>query len=85
MAHFAKINEQKMVMEVLVIGNEQVDNLPFPESEAVGQAFIASCNITGEWLQTSYNGNFRSNFAGIGYIYNAEIDEFIAPIVEESV
>ena len=79
MAHFAKINEQKMVVEVLVIGNEQVDNLPFPESEPVGQAFIASCNITGEWLQTSYNGNFRGRFAGIGSYYDAELDKFVAP------
>ena len=79
MAHFAKINEQKMVVEVLVIGNEQVDNLPFPESEAVGQAFIASCNITGEWLQTSYNGNFRKQYCGTGYYYNAEADVFVAP------
>ncbi len=85
MAHFAKINEQKIVVEVLVIGNEQVDNLPFPESEAVGQAFITSCNITGEWLQTSYNGNFRGRYAGIGYTYDVELDAFIAPIVEESV
>jgi hypothetical protein len=79
MAHFAKINEQKMVVEVLVIGNEQVDNLPFPESEAVGQAFIASCNITGEWLQTSYNGNFRERFAGIGSYYDVELDKFVVP------
>ena len=79
MAHFAKINEQKMVVEVLVIGNEQVDNLPFPESEPVGQAFIASCNITGEWLQTSYNGNFRERFAGIGSYYNAELNKFVVP------
>jgi hypothetical protein len=79
MAHFAKINEQKRVVEVLVIGNQQVDNLPFPDSEPIGQAFIASCGINGEWLQTSYNGNFRSKFAGIGNYYNAELDEFVVP------
>ena len=79
MAHFAKINEQKRVVEVLVIGNQQVDDLAFPDSEPVGQAFIASCGIMGEWLQTSYNGNFRSKFAGIGDYYNAELDEFVVP------
>ena len=76
MAHFAQINEQKMVVEVLVIGNEQVDDLPFPDSEPVGQAFIASCNIAGEWLQTSYNGNFRVNFAGIGDYFDPSIGEY---------
>jgi hypothetical protein len=79
MAHFAKINEQNIVVEVLVIGNQQVDDLPFPDSEPIGQAFIASCNIAGEWLQTSYNGNFRGKFAGIGSYYNAELDEFVVP------
>ena len=79
MAHFAQINEQKMVVEVLVIGNEQVDDLPFPDSEPIGQAFIASCGITGEWLQTSYNGNFRGRYAGIGFTYDEESDTFVAP------
>ncbi|ANH49421.1 hypothetical protein uvFWCGRAMDCOMC449_01 [Freshwater phage uvFW-CGR-AMD-COM-C449] len=79
MAHFAKISEQKMVVEVLVIGNQQVDDLPFPDSEPVGQAFIASCGITGEWLQTSYNGNFRGKFAGIGDYYDVELDKFVVP------
>lgn len=83
MAHFAQINEQKMVVEVLVIGNEQVDNLPFPESEPVGQAFIASCGITGEWLQTSYNGNFRNIFAGIGDYFDASIGKYGAFVTQE--
>jgi len=82
MAHFAKINEQKMVTEVIVIANANVDNLPFPESEPIGQAFIASCNIDGEWLQTSYNANFRNIFAGIGDFFDAtlgEYGEFVPP------
>jgi hypothetical protein len=81
MAHFAQINAQKMVTEVLVIGNAQVDDLPFPESEPVGQAFIASCNITGEWLQTSYSGSFRVNYAGIGDYFDASIGEYGAFVV----
>ena len=83
MAHFAKINEQKMVVEVLVIGNEQVDDLPFPDSEPIGQAFIASCGITGEWLQTSYNDSFRVKFAGIGDHYDEDSDSFVAPQVPQ--
>ena len=76
MAHFAQINEQNIVTEVLVIGNAQIDDLPFPDSEPVGQAFIASCNITGQWLQTSYNANFRLKFAGIMDHFDASIGEY---------
>lgn len=82
MAHFAKINQQKMVTEVIVIANIDTDNLPFPESEPVGQAYIASCNIDGKWLQTSYNANFRNIFAGIGDFFDAtlgEYGEFVPP------
>jgi len=76
MAHFAQIDEQKMVTEVIVIANAEVDNLPFPESEPVGQAFIASCNIGGEWLQTSYNANFRNIYGGIGDYFDATLGEY---------
>lgn len=81
MAHFAQINNN-VVSEVIVIANADCDNLPFPDSEPVGQAFIASLGITGDWLQTSYNGNFRGCYAGIGYTYDAllgEYGEFVAP------
>jgi len=86
MAYFARINEQKMVVEVLAINNTDVDNLPFPASEPIGQAFIASCNIDGEWLQTSYNANFRSIYAGVGYYFDAtlgEYGEFVPPTPDE--
>lgn len=70
------------VDEVIVVANADCDNLPFPESEPVGQAFIASLGITGDWLQTSYNGNFRGCYAGIGYTFDASLGqygEFLAP------
>jgi hypothetical protein len=78
MAHFAQVNNN-VVSEVIVISNDDCDNLPFPESEPVGQAYIASLGIEGEWLQTSYNNNFRGTYAGIGYTYDAVLDEFVAP------
>ena len=81
MAYFAEI-ENNIVLQVIVIANDDVDNLPFPDSEPIGQAFIASLGIAGEWLQTSYNGNFRGTYAGIGYTYDAslgEYGEFVAP------
>jgi hypothetical protein len=79
MAHFAQVTEN-VVTEVIVIANSDIDDLPFPESEPVGQAYIASLGIAGEWLQTSYNGNFRGCYAGNGYTYNATTDEFIPPV-----
>ncbi len=75
MAHFAKMYNNKVV-EVIVISNEVCDDLPFPESEPLGQAFIASIDIAGEWLQTSYNNNFRKQYAGIGYTFDANLGEY---------
>jgi hypothetical protein len=81
MAHFAKV-ENGIVGQVIVVNNEALGDLEFPESEAVGQAFIASLGLGGEWKQTSYNGNFRGKYAGAGMSYDAELDEFVAPVVE---
>ena len=80
MAHFAKIDETNIVQEVIVVNNSNVDNLPFPESEPVGQAFIASIGIGGTWLQTSYNNNFRGTYAGIGFYYDSILDVFQEPV-----
>ena len=89
MAHFAKIDENNIVQDVIVISNEDCGFLEFPESEPVGQAYIASCGIEGNWLQTSYNtfGNqhsygkdpFRANYATRGSIYDPEYDVFYSP------
>lgn len=80
MAHFAKV-ENGIVQQVIVVSNSDCGNKEFPESETVGQAFIASLGFDGEWLQTSYNANFRGVYAGIGFIWNGT--DFVAPIVEE--
>ena len=79
MAHFVQMNGSTCG-QVIVINNEVLDNKPFPESEPIGIAFCKS--ILGEdtdWLQTSYNNNFRGRYAGSGMIYNAELDEFLLP------
>lgn len=78
MAHFAQVTND-IVKDVIVISNEDCNDLPFPASEPVGQAFIASLGLIGEWLQTSYNGNFRGCYAGIGYRYDIATDTFNAP------
>ena len=81
MAHFAKINSQtNLVVEVNVVNNSDIGNLPFPESESVGIEFLGPWNTSGTyWKQTSYNGNFRKNYAGIGHTYDAGRDAFISP------
>jgi hypothetical protein len=79
MAHFAQIDESNTVTQVIVVSNDDCGGGDFPSSEAPGQAFIASIGLSGTWKQTSYNGNFRAHYAGIGYTYDAELDAFIAP------
>jgi hypothetical protein len=81
MAHFALIDDTNIVREVIVIANDDCGGGDFPESEPIGQAFIAALGLPGTWLQTSYHGNFRKRYAGIGYNYDSDIDEFVAPVV----
>ena len=78
MAHFALVTNS-IVVQVIVVANSDCGGGEFPESEPIGQAFIASLGLDGNWLQTSYHANFRGAYAGIGYTYDAELDEFVAP------
>ena len=85
MAHFARV-ENNIVREVIVINNEVLENKPFPESEPIGIAFCKSLyGADTEWLQTSYNSNFRGRYAELGDIYDPELNIFTTPIVEETV
>ena len=77
MAHFAKINTDGVVEQVIVVRNEDMLDVSGKESEAVGQAFIASIGLEGTWVQTSYNNSFRGRFAGLGMRYDAALDEFV--------
>jgi len=82
MAHFAQVTDN-IVEKVIVINNDDCGGGDYPDSEATGQAFIASIGIEGEWLQTSYHGNFRGQYAGQGMTYDPTIDEFVSPQEEE--
>ena len=82
MAHFAKI-ENDVVTQVIVVDDKDCNGGDFPDSESAGNAFVNSIGLTGTWKQTSYNGNFRGKYAGIGDKYDSELDEFISPVVEE--
>lgn len=77
MAHFAEIDENNIVLRVLVVDNTL---------EADGADFLANTlGLGGTWLQTSYNGNIRKNYAGIGFLYDPLRDAFIAPEPEGSI
>jgi hypothetical protein len=77
MAHFAEIDSQGTVLRVIVVhNNELMDN--GGESESKGIAFCQSL-FGGNWVQTSYNANFRKNYAGEGFTYDAQRDAFIPP------
>ena len=77
MAHFAKI-EDNIVTQVIVVDNSDILDESNNESEALG---IKICQdlLGGTWVQTSYNGNIRKNYAGIGYTYDSSRDAFIEP------
>ena len=79
MAHFAQLDENNTVTQVIVVANEEL-MLDGVENETKGIMFCKS--LFGEdtrWVQTSYNGNKRKNYAGIGYTYDPVNDWFFAP------
>ena len=78
MAHAARI-EDGIVREVIVVP----DDLDATESDAAIASYIHGIGLTGTWIRTSYNGNMRGCYAGIGYTYDSENDVFVAPVVED--
>lgn len=78
MAHFAEIDQFGKVKRVIVVSNADTSDASGVEKEHIGAAFCERL-FGGTWKQTSYNGNFRKNYAGIGYSYDANIDAFVPP------
>lgn len=78
MAHFAELDETNVVKQVIVVDNNELLDENGNELETKGIAFCQSL-FGGNWIQTSYNGTIRKNFAGIGYVYNPVIDAFHLP------
>lgn len=78
MATFAKLNENNNVIDVVSISNDVlvIDGI---ESEQAGINFLTELYGHGLWKQTSYNRNFRKNYAGVGYKYDPDFDAFIPP------
>ena len=78
MAHFAELDLDNIVKRVVVIDNNDLLDGDGVEQESLGVAFCEQL-FGGTWVQTSYNGNIRKNYAGVGYTYNSSLDAFIPP------
>jgi hypothetical protein len=78
MAHFAELDSNNVVLRVIVVGNKDTADANGVEKEHIGAAFCERL-FGGNWKQTSYNGNKRKNYAGIGYTFDATRDAFIPP------
>mgnify|MGYP003114399707 CR=1 FL=1 len=80
MAHFAELDENNVVIRVVVVDNSQILDSEGNESEAIGISFLRNFyNNNANWKKTSYNGNIRKNFAGIGLTYDESLDAFVWP------
>ena len=80
MAHFAQLDSNNVVTQVIVVSNDDITDSNGNEVESIGVAFCQKL-LGGDtnWKQTSYNNNMRTRYAGIGYSYNSELDAFIPP------
>jgi len=78
MAHFAEIDSNSLVLRVVVVSNADTALADGKETECIG---IAHCQklFGGTWVQTSYNGNFRKNYAGVGSTYDSTRNAFYSP------
>jgi hypothetical protein len=80
MAHFAQLDENNIVTQVIVVGNDDCTDANGNEVESIGVAFCQKLlGAETNWKQTSYNNNIRVRYAGIGYSYNAKLDAFVPP------
>ena len=80
MAHFAQLDENNVVTQVIVVSNDDTSDSNGTETESIGVAFCQKLlGADTNWKQTSYNSNMRVRYAGIGYSYNAELDAFVTP------
>ena len=78
MAHYAQVDENNIVTQVIVIDNKDTADANGVEKEYIGAAYCERL-FGGTWKQTSYNATIRKNYAGIGYKYQSDIDAFVPP------
>lgn len=79
MAHFARVDDDNIVREVLVVSNDAIEHKAFPESEPLGRAVLQDSGINGAFYQCSYSSSFRGCYPGNGYTYDPIADEFVPP------
>jgi hypothetical protein len=80
LAHFAKLDENNIVTQVIVVANEDTADTNGVEVEEIGVAFCKKLlGANTRWRQTSYNNNFRKRYAGINYRYDETLDAFVPP------
>jgi hypothetical protein len=80
MAHFAKLNEDGVVLEVNVVHNNELMDENGQESEAKGIQFLTQWSGGySNWKQCSYNQTFRKNYPSVGFTYDSELDAFVPP------
>jgi hypothetical protein len=80
MAHFAQLDENNIVINIIVVANNDCVDGNGVETEGEGINFCKRLLGTEtQWVQTSYNANFRKNYAGLGYYYDLDRDAFIPP------
>lgn len=78
MAHFAEIGLDNKVLRVIVVNNNELLDENHTEQESKGADFCRNL-FGGTWIQTSYNGTIRKNFAGVGFTYDTQRDAFVPP------
>ena len=80
MAHFAELDQNNKVLQVIVVSNEEVDangGDQHADAEAFVRTIVPFSPFGGLWKQTSYNGNFRKQYTSIGEYYNPSLDMFV--------
>ena len=78
MSHFAEVDESNTVLRVIVVGDSNTTDEDGVEVDSIGEAYCTDL-LGGTWKRTSYNGNYRTRYAGIGYTYDEARDAFISP------
>jgi hypothetical protein len=83
MAHFAQLDDNNKVTQVITVSDNDIKTSLGNESEEMGKE-LCSRLFGGNWIQTSFNKKFRKHYAGIGYYYDSKLDAFVPPKPFES-